>query len=376
MVSGMVLGTVSAPVTTVNAENGTTETKDTENEVTNLITYTDVNGKAIEGLSPQTVKGTVGSTIKLLDGYVFYPGIDQNTVLIGNGQSQTVKVVKKDQLVSVVIKYIDESTKSKVGSIGINNVVDGQTLSIPEPTEDGYVLSDANASVVAKDGAEYSINVTKEVSNNVIFKTADNEQVGTATISGKKVGDAVDVTSQLPNGYTTKDANVTLQGNGNTQIVTVEKAVDGITPFKSVVTTNTKEQYTPLYTKTGSLGTRALLKGTDWQTNNKMTLDGVTYYQVSTTEWVKASDVTVKSTDNNTNTNTDDDAVGATKSDVNKVTTKDIAVTQLYTRDGEAISNRGLGRNSAWATDLMKTVNGSKMYRVATNEWVKASDIL
>src|SRR5699024_5833637 len=130
----------------------------------------------------------------------------------GNGQSQTVKVVKKDQLVSVVIKYIDESTKSKVGSIGINNVVDGQTLSIPEPTEDGYVLSDANASVVAKDGAEYSINVTKEVSNNVIFKTADNEQVGTATISGKKVGDAVDVTSQLPNGYTTKDANVTLQG--------------------------------------------------------------------------------------------------------------------------------------------------------------------
>ena len=375
MVSGMVLGTVSAPVTTVNAENGTTETKDTENEVTNLITYTDVNGKAIEGLSPQTVKGAVGTKLPKPEGYIFYPGIDQGTVFIDNGKSQTVKVIEEDQTTSVDINFIDDATKAQVGQAKVTGVT-GQSVSVPQPEIDGYVLSDANASVVAKKGVTYSINVTKEVSNNVIFKTADNEQVGTATISGKKVGDTVDITSQLPNGYTAKDANVTLQGNGNTQIVTVEKAAAEITPFKSVVTTNTKEQYTPLYTKTGSLGTRALLKGTDWQTNNKMTLDGVTYYQVSTTEWVKASDVTVKSTDNNTNTNTDDDAVGATKSDVNKVTTKDIAVTQLYTRDGEAISNRGLGRNSAWATDLMKTVNGSKMYRVATNEWVKASDIL
>ena len=104
-----------------------------------------------------------------------------------------------------------------------------------------------------------------------------------------------------------------------------------------------------------------------------MTLDGVVYYQVSTTEWVKASDVSVKSTDNNTNTEAD--AVGAEKSDVNKVTTKNVDITPLYTRDGQTISNRGLGKNSAWATDLMKTINGAKMYRVATNEWVKASDI-
>lgn len=370
LVSGMVLGTVSAPVTTVNAD-GTASTT-AENEATNLIKFTDVNGNAIKDLSATSVKASVGAKINMPDGYSLYPGLDQEAVVKADGTTQTFKVVKTDQITNVTINYVDEATKTQVGETSVDAVI-GQTLSIPKPDITGYVLSDADASVeIAKD-ATYSINVTKEISNTIIFKTADNEQVGTATISGKKVGETVDVTSQLPKGYAAKDATVALQANGNTQIVTVNKADNGVTPFKSVVTTNTDSEYTPLYTKTGALANRALRGGTDWQTNNKMTLDGVVYYQVSTTEWVKASDVSVKSTDNNTNTEAD--AVGAEKSDVNKVTTKNVNITPLYTRDGQTISNRGLGRNSAWATDLMKTINGAKMYRVATNEWVKASDI-
>jgi len=366
----MVLGTVSAPVTTVNAE-GTASTT-AENEATNLIKFTDVNGNAIKDLPATSVKASVGAKINMPDGYSLYPGLDQEAVVKADGTTQTFKVVKTDQITNVTINYVDEATKTQVGETSVDAVI-GQTLSIPKPDITGYVLSDADASVeIAKD-ATYSINVTKEISNTIIFKTADNEQVGTATISGKKVGETVDVTSQLPKGYATKDATVALQANGNTQIVTVNKADNGVTPFKSVVTTNTDSEYTPLYTKTGALANRALREGTDWQTNNKMTLDGVDYYQVSTTEWVKASDVSVKSTGNNTNTEAD--AVGAEKSDVNKVTTKNVNITPLYTRDGQTISNRGLGRNSAWATDLMKTINGAKMYRVATNEWVKASDI-
>ena len=370
LVSGMVLGTVSAPVTTVNAE-GTASTT-AENEATNLIKFTDVNGNAIKDLPATSVKASVGAKINMPDGYSLYPGLDQEAVVKADGTTQTFKVVKTDQITNVTINYVDEATKTQVGETSVDAVI-GQTLSIPKPDITGYVLSDADASVeIAKD-ATYSINVTKEISNTIIFKTADNEQVGTATISGKKVGETVDVTSQLPKGYAAKDATVALQANGNTQIVTVNKADNGVTPFKSVVTTNTDSEYTPLYTKTGTLANRALRGGTDWQTNNKMTLDGVVYYQVSTTEWVKASDVSVKSTDNNTNTEAD--AVGAEKSDVNKVTTKNVNITPLYTRDGQTISNRGLGKNSAWATDLMKTINGAKMYRVATNEWVKASDI-
>ncbi|GEO79313.1 hypothetical protein FD29_GL001433 [Companilactobacillus mindensis DSM 14500] len=47
----------------------------------------------------------------------------------------------------------------------------------------------------------------------------------------------------------------------------------------------------------------------------------------------------------------------------------------LFTYEGKAVGNRALGAHSAWFTDRYATINGEKMYRVATNEWVRASDV-
>lgn len=57
------------------------------------------------------------------------------------------------------------------------------------------------------------------------------------------------------------------------------------------------------------------------------------------------------------------------------LTTNGGSYKRLYTLEGKLITNRALGANSKWYTDQYATVNGSKMYRVATNEWVKASDV-
>ncbi|WP_119317002.1 hypothetical protein [Companilactobacillus formosensis] len=58
------------------------------------------------------------------------------------------------------------------------------------------------------------------------------------------------------------------------------------------------------------------------------------------------------------------------------VTTTNGSYKRLYTLEGKMITNRALGVNSKWYTDQYATINGEKMYRVATNEWVKASDVL
>lgn len=57
------------------------------------------------------------------------------------------------------------------------------------------------------------------------------------------------------------------------------------------------------------------------------------------------------------------------------VTTKEGEYKRLYTIDGKLIKSRGLAANTKWYTDQKITVGGDLMYRVATNEWVKATDI-
>lgn len=46
----------------------------------------------------------------------------------------------------------------------------------------------------------------------------------------------------------------------------------------------------------------------------------------------------------------------------------------LYKLNGDSISNRALAHNSEWFSDQEVTVKGVKYYRVATDEWIKASD--
>ncbi|WP_166806602.1 SLAP domain-containing protein [Companilactobacillus zhachilii] len=48
---------------------------------------------------------------------------------------------------------------------------------------------------------------------------------------------------------------------------------------------------------------------------------------------------------------------------------------KVYDYDGNLITDRKLASGSNWYTDELMQLNGTKYYRVATNQWVKASDI-
>lgn len=113
---------------------------------------------------------------------------------------------------------------------------------------------------------------------------------------------------------------------------------------------------TNLYDEDGQiLKNRALGGNSSWIADKLMTLDGVNYLRVATDEWVKQNDgleVTPLS---------------------HNVYTKNEA--RLYTASGSLVQDRALAKNTAWVTDKSAKINGQTMYRVATNEWVRAADL-
>lgn len=363
LVSGMVLGTVVTPATIVNAAPATTQASE---EVANSVTYM-LNGSKY---SVRQLNGKAGERITLApEGYA----VKDTSLTVFSDDLQGSLEVEITPLTTVKVNYVDQNNKlvsSESVDGGVGNEVELTNL----PAGCSW-NNDADKTITIEQGKEYNVPVTKKVSNTIIFKTSDENEVGRTQIFGDKAGDSVTLEDdQLPEGYTVADKDLTLQNEGNTQFVTVKKNLDGIMPIKGVVRVNVEMAH--LYDKDGKVLSRSLVNKSRWQTNNKMVLNGVTYYQVSTTEWLKASDIIVEnekgSEDANTDTDTNKDA---TKADRSVVETKNSGLAHLYDDNGELIASRSLSPNTRWATDLMKTTNGVKMYRVATHEWLKVSEI-
>lgn len=72
------------------------------------------------------------------------------------------------------------------------------------------------------------------------------------------------------------------------------------------------------------------------------------------------------------------EAASWTTSDIDGVVTtkSDNSFYTLNNDNNETVSNRGLGANTAWLTDKVRTnANGDKQYRVATGEWIDANNV-
>ncbi|WP_010624981.1 SLAP domain-containing protein [Companilactobacillus versmoldensis] len=131
------------------------------------------------------------------------------------------------------------------------------------------------------------------------------------------------------------------QYNGNYQVINGE------------VQTNSQ---TKLYNSNGQLASRSLAPDTYWIAD-RMIMNNEqqpALYRVSTNEWVKPSDVTF--------INPIGRSLVTARADAN-----------LYDSNGNVAGTLPAG--ISYITDQRKTVNGITMYRVSTDQWVKATDV-
>ncbi|WP_334330532.1 CAP domain-containing protein [Companilactobacillus sp. HBUAS59699] len=116
-----------------------------------------------------------------------------------------------------------------------------------------------------------------------------------------------------------------------------------------------------LYTKTGQLITnRALAPSTPWLVGKIAQINGQTMYQVSTNEYLKASD---------------SDLSGQQQQASNKRVAKAIYGTvSLYRDDTNSMANRSLAKGSAWQVGkFIRNKNNQEFIQVSTHEYADAA---
>ena len=101
---------------------------------------------------------------------------------------------------------------------------------------------------------------------------------------------------------------------------------------------------------------RELSINSAWITDRETEINNTRYYRVATNEFVNANDVYIYSP-------------------ADLIVTTHKIQTKLYTAKGNLVTERSLANNTSWKIDSITYINNEKYYRVATNEFIKASDI-
>ncbi|WP_125711252.1 SLAP domain-containing protein [Companilactobacillus zhongbaensis] len=265
---------------------------------------------------------------------------------------------------------------------------------------------------------------TNKISNQLIF-VSGNVEVGSSstTVTGDKVGQKIDLTKVIPDGYqvASGDTDYTLAKDGTINRVDLEKVGD-VTATVHYIYNNGSVGTETVSGKAGETVSVSkvpsgyyLVKASDQKVvlgsgssdiylnvskaitntisfvNNDEAKTEVGTAVVSGKEAGATVDLTADQiptgyTILNPKWNTITLQPDGTKQQVtvkkdttvveNKGTVSTYGkLTPLYSADGKSAGSRSLGANSEWATDKKMTLNGEDYYRVSTEEWVKASDV-
>jgi len=145
---------------------------------------------------------------------------------------------------------------------------------------------------------------------------------------------------------------------GSSHHLDSDKNTNSVEQLNQTVMTYHNQGNIKLYTMDGQeITNRELYPGSDWFSDEVVTHNNVKYYRVATNELVKAEDALVYVDHADT------------------IVTKDGAPKSLSNEHSQNVSDRKLMSNTAWKTDRYVFFNGTKFYRVATNEWVNAEDV-
>lgn len=329
-------------------------------ETINNITFRSISdGKPVG--SVKELKGQNGTRMRI-SSPTGYSLVDDNDILQTLDADQPNRdVYVKPELdsendLSYTVTFKDKANNKVVGTEvkGTGNF--GTYVSLTAPSnyafasvlDNGFILLRNNQNVtkyvVAAD-TPYSISYVDQDTG---------KEVGTDVGKG---ADGSKIVLKAPTGYafvSADDVNYTIDKGTPTSTVYVQKSDQ---TEDNIVSGYPKNGYIKIYDEKGKLNNDVVLsEGSSWIIDKSLTIKGAEYYRVATNEYVKASDV-YKYTPLQT-----------------VATTNGKDVTPVYNSKGQLIIDRALDTNTPWYTDRSATIKGQKMYRVATDEWIKASD--
>lgn len=163
----------------------------------------------------------------------------------------------------------------------------------------------------------------------------------------------------------------------NKKPVISDVAVNGIVTVKDGAASSVAQLYDP---NGNVIVDRALPAQTSWITGQKRTINGVDYYQVSTEEYVKASQVYYKvKTEKSITVNVITGNIEYTKIPANvfRVTAGGFTSLWRVSNDGTSMivkPDRFVPYHSDWKTAQIAVVDGQTFYQVSTNEWIRSEN--
>ncbi|HIY92268.1 SLAP domain-containing protein [Companilactobacillus sp. HBUAS56275] len=309
-----------------------------------------------------TGTGDEGSSIVLQvpSGYDFANASDMMLTLNSKTPQKTIYLTRKSipsipaERLDYTIQYKDSKTSEVVDkTTGQGNL--GDYINVKAP--DGYSLADLSSYgfLLNKENMTFTSYVTKaDTSYRISYIDENtNKEVGTQTGEGA-VGSNLNL--KVPTGYTLINADDAIyqikNGSKDVQIL-VKKAEDS--DDLGLVSTYPDGGSVQVYDANGKAIDVDLAQASDWVTDQLKSINGVEYYRVATDKYIR----------------TDKAYKYVPFSDV-IVTSKE---TPVYDCKGKLNTEKVLGKNTPWYTDRIAEINGIKMYRVATNMWVKAGEV-
>lgn len=297
------------------------------------------------------LSGGEQTTVKLdaPDGYTFLNDahsftfdpkhLEKTYVLISQNSSSKPDKTK----LTTKVTLMDKDTKKTISQTSVTGKQGTkQTVKIPA----GYKLAPGFSNVVNMDKNTGSVTIQLVKVNSSISVNKPgigNSNTGSSTNKPGSGNNNSNSSSNKP------DANHNNSGSNVSNGKIESYPANVSTHFSGVA---------PLHDNKGrEVRNRALMENSSWHVDKKMTLNGETFYRVATHEWVSAKHVYEYS--------------------INKTTiqTSTGNYKQLYNSKGQLNKTRALASNTSWATDKIAMINGVKMRRVATDEWVATSDL-
>ncbi|WP_368791305.1 SLAP domain-containing protein [Companilactobacillus farciminis] len=250
------------------------------------------------------------------------------------------------------------------GADGIPTIVDAKTPDKEISTSDTLTYSRIPSShtIIQKDTEKTDIATPKQNSQNVATYS-EKGQILLYTLGEDNKMTAISNYGLAKQSTWYSDEQITVDG-----IQYLRVATNKWVKASQVYSYQDLNQYVRTYDKTVKvlyksedevINNRILQPNTSWFSDRTTyVINGDKYYRVATNEFVSAKDAYIyQPTNMVVKTHTDSSSKN------------------LYTAKGELITNRSLVADSNWLVDSIVYIEGIKYYRVATNEFVKASDV-